>query len=468
MVSPLIPEDHILKRVDEVLDLSWIHEEVRGCYCQDNGRGSIDPESALRLMLAGTRIRQRWGEELFRKVFQRGVGQCVEAGLVNAETIDLDPTLIRADVSWNSLTTRYVDRVIEENCGEEEPSDEEGGTAKGPGGLRAKGKEKKYSPTDPDATMATSCKQYHLEPSYKQYTAVEDKSGIIVDVMVTTGEAHEGQHLLEQIERIEATTGATVKAVTGDSAYAHGNNYEALEEKEIDAIIPPQRPSRRKNVPQRIPARRFKYDARKGWIKCPAGKYLHRTGRSTSDNGYGYRARFRDCKTCPLRERCIAPSAHVRHILIVDGFPSLLRARRRREKGWDEPRRDRYTPHPAFRGTGRGGPRQSQDPPRSQARGTPQTGQRQHPILSHRRCHEPETPRHGLLETFFRLYAPSTALQSFPTAHYSFHPPVRPMSMPPIITPLPSLTQKQTGHFFTSSTATHLSKTCPDVYSRAA
>jgi len=37
----LVPEDHILKRVDAVLDLSWIHDEVRDCYCQNNGRTSI-------------------------------------------------------------------------------------------------------------------------------------------------------------------------------------------------------------------------------------------------------------------------------------------------------------------------------------------------------------------------------------------------------------------------------------------
>ena len=49
----LIPEDHLLRRVDAVLDLSWLHDGVRDCYCQDTGRPSIDPESALRLMLAG-------------------------------------------------------------------------------------------------------------------------------------------------------------------------------------------------------------------------------------------------------------------------------------------------------------------------------------------------------------------------------------------------------------------------------
>ena len=49
----LVPEDHILKRVDRVLDLSWLRDEVADCYCSDNGRPSIDPEAAVRLMLAG-------------------------------------------------------------------------------------------------------------------------------------------------------------------------------------------------------------------------------------------------------------------------------------------------------------------------------------------------------------------------------------------------------------------------------
>jgi hypothetical protein len=49
----LIPDDHILARVDRVLDLSWLPDEVAGLYCADNGRPGIDPEVAVRLMLAG-------------------------------------------------------------------------------------------------------------------------------------------------------------------------------------------------------------------------------------------------------------------------------------------------------------------------------------------------------------------------------------------------------------------------------
>ena len=381
----LVPQDHILKRVDAILDLSWLHDAVRECYCQDNGRPSIDPECALRLMLAGffqglihdrklmreaqvnlairwfagyrldepltersslTRIRQRWGADLFRSIFERTVAQCMEAGLVSADTVHIDATLIRADVSWDSLTTRHVEQVVAANDENATNSDDdEGPTSRGGRPRARKVKAQKYSPTDPDATMSTSCRQYHLEPTYKQHAAVEDKSGVIVDVSVTTGQANEGKQLLEQVERIEATVGAHVGCVTCDAGYAHGSNYAALEERGTDAVIPPPRVAPRRKHPQRIPARRFKYDEDKDRIKCPAGKYLERKGKTSNGNGQFYRSRACDCKVCPLRERCFSATAKARTILIVDGYTALLRARRRKEKGWDEQTREKYKRH---------------------------------------------------------------------------------------------------------------------------
>ena len=46
-----IPESYYLRRLNRVLDLSFVHEAVRDKYCQDNGRPSIDPEVILRLAL---------------------------------------------------------------------------------------------------------------------------------------------------------------------------------------------------------------------------------------------------------------------------------------------------------------------------------------------------------------------------------------------------------------------------------
>ena len=364
----LIPADHILKRVNRVLDLSWLREEVRDLYCEENGRPGIDPEAAVRLMLAGyfqgivhdrkllreaqvnlamrwfagyplhetlpdhsslTRIRQRWGAERFKRIFQKTVEQCMQAGLVNGDTVHVDATLIRADVSWESLTERHVEQVLAENSADDDdPSG--GGTSPKRGRPRQNPpKTKKYSPTDPDATMATSCRQYHLEPTYKQHTAVDDQAGVIVDVEVTTGEASEGEQLPEQIERVETNTGTKPATVTADSGYAHSANYAHCEEREVDAVIPPQSERRQ---PKRIPVRRFKYDARHERVRCPGGHTLTRSTRA--GNGWVYRARACDCKRCPMRERCFSPTAATRTIRIVDGYEALLRARRR----W--PRRD--------------------------------------------------------------------------------------------------------------------------------
>lgn len=146
----LVPDDHVLARVDQVLDLSWLHSDVAEVYASGVGRPAIDPEAALRLMLAGfllgivhdrrllreaqvnlairwfagfglhdrlpdhsslTRIRQRWGAERFRNIFERTVRACIKAGIARGEVVHADASLIRADVSWDSLVVRHVDAV---------------------------------------------------------------------------------------------------------------------------------------------------------------------------------------------------------------------------------------------------------------------------------------------------------------------------------------------------------------------
>lgn len=378
----LVPSDHVLRRIDAALDLSWIQDEVREVYCQDNGRPSIDPESALRLMLAGfiegivhdralmrraqtdlafrwfmgyrldeklpdhsslTRIRQRWGAERFKRIFQRVVLECVKAGLVKGDTMHVDATLIRADVSWESLTTAHVEQVFEANDEKGDDDRNEPPSPRRGRRITKPRKPQKRSTTDPEASMATSNHAYHLEPSYKQHTAVDDHAGIIVDIAVETGQDNEGRQLVDQIDRIELNTGITVGVVTADKSYAHGSNYGALEARGIQAVIPPQNPAHRKPGTQRIPARRFKYDEMHDRVTCPAGKRL--VNKSRTAKGTYHSARACDCRACPLRERCVPPSSKSRSVLIVEGHTALLRARRRTLRGWDETMRTHYTRH---------------------------------------------------------------------------------------------------------------------------
>jgi transposase len=359
-LSSFIPDDHILKRVNKVLDLSWLRKEVKELYCTTNGRPGIDPEAAVRLMIAGffqgithdrklmreaqvnlairwfagyqlhqqlpdhsslTRIRQRWGTERFKSIFRRTVQTCVDAGLVDGETVHIDATLIRADVSWKSITEQHVEKVIQENDDNNTPDPEP--KRRGPKGKKA-AKSDKRSTTDPDATLTTSSHDFHMEPCYKQHGAVDDRCCVIVDVDITTGRQNEGEQLPEQIERIEANTGRKIKALTADAGYAHGTNYELLEKKEIDAIIPPQR---RGSSSSNIPLSRFRYDEKNNIVKCPQGKTLRPS--SQNEQGTIYRARSCDCRKCPLNDKCTSGRKGSRTVLIGKGYSALLRARRR-------------------------------------------------------------------------------------------------------------------------------------------
>jgi hypothetical protein len=178
-----------------------------------------------------------------------------------------------------------------------------------------------------------------MEPSFKQHTAVDDRCGIIVDVKTTTGEINEGKELLEQIGRVEETTGIKVKAATADMAYAHTENYSQLERREIEAVIPIQQlPTKSKS----IPIYRFKYDAQNQVVRCPRGKILRRA--TQTEKGWVYRAAAKDCRNCPLQSACISSTAKARTVLITEGYESLLRARRRwRDR--DENMKDKYRRH---------------------------------------------------------------------------------------------------------------------------
>ncbi len=65
-----------------------------------------------------------------------------------------------------------------------------------------------------------------MEPCYKQHTAVDDRSGVVVDVDVTTGEASEGQQLRQQLQRIQNMylTGAVMN-LKRLAARAHSITY---------------------------------------------------------------------------------------------------------------------------------------------------------------------------------------------------------------------------------------------------
>lgn len=53
IMEQLVPEDHFLRKVDKVVDFSFIYDLCAPLYCAGNGRPAIDPEILFRMLLVG-------------------------------------------------------------------------------------------------------------------------------------------------------------------------------------------------------------------------------------------------------------------------------------------------------------------------------------------------------------------------------------------------------------------------------
>ncbi len=223
-VEALVPPDHRLRRIDAVLDLSFVHEAVAQCYSAGCGRPSVDPELALRMMLIGelydlsdrelceeigmhagmrwfcrlnfhdpvpdhstlSRLRnERWAESgLFERLFDEVLGQCGEAGLTSGRHVSVDGTEVRADASMKSLRPRGPRRLPPESAPEESP---DGGVAREPqpeGAWRARGErlrnETHRSTSDPDARLYRKGKGREARLCYLAHDLIDTKSRVIL------------------------------------------------------------------------------------------------------------------------------------------------------------------------------------------------------------------------------------------------------------------------------------------------
>lgn len=142
-IEELVPEDHILRELNRVINLSSLREKVSGLYDPHLGRPSVDPEVVLRMMLLGYLFnlserqlcfevrmhagyrwfcgldfndpvpdrttlvklrRERWAQAgVFEALMDEVVRQCVEAGLVKGKHLVVDGTQVTARAATNSL-----------------------------------------------------------------------------------------------------------------------------------------------------------------------------------------------------------------------------------------------------------------------------------------------------------------------------------------------------------------------------
>jgi transposase len=143
-LADLVPADHFYRHLERALDLSFVHGLVADCYAA-GGRPSIDPVVFFKLQLVMffeglrserqlmelaadrlsvrwylgydlaeplpdhsslTRIRDRFGIDVFRRFFDAIVEQCQQAGLVWGRELYIDATKVQANADLDSPLTR--------------------------------------------------------------------------------------------------------------------------------------------------------------------------------------------------------------------------------------------------------------------------------------------------------------------------------------------------------------------------
>lgn len=114
-----IPQDHLLRSIDRLVDLSGIRAHLADFY-SDTGRPSIDPEFLIRMLLVGycfgirserrlcgklhLNLAYRWfcqldlTDRIPDHVFEMTVESCLDEGLVGGQSFAIVASLISADV----------------------------------------------------------------------------------------------------------------------------------------------------------------------------------------------------------------------------------------------------------------------------------------------------------------------------------------------------------------------------------
>jgi transposase len=354
-LAAVVPDDHLVRAIAGVLDLSWVRAELAPHYSHI-GRPSIDPVLMIRMLIVGyvfairseralcrevqLNLAYRWfcglgiedaipdhsafsrarnerfrDSDIFRRVFERVVGACIAAGLVGGEGFAVDASLIQADANkhrsipgaeWSKdIDPEQARRAVKEYLA----------TLDDPGYGAASNVTPKFVSASDPAAQWTGALRSAAFFAYADNYLIDVKFGIIMDVeasrAIRQAEVGASQTM---IERTEACFGIKPEWLVADTAYGSASNLDWLvNEQGIAPHIPVIDKSKRDDGT--FNREDFTFDKKRNVYICPAGKILTTTGRLVNDGETTllYFASVLDCRSCPLKARC-CPKMPLRRI----------------------------------------------------------------------------------------------------------------------------------------------------------
>lgn len=175
-----------------------------------------------------------------------------------------------------------------------------------------------YSKTDPDATFMRMKDDHmqngQLKPGYNVQVSSESQYVIHYTLHQTTNDLNT---LKPHVESFEYLYNFLPKELTADAGYGSEENYEYLEEKQIDTYVKYNTfdkeqgiaKSKRKKLNEDFHRDTLYYNEQKDYYICPMGQKMENIGNKTKKTKSGYKQttstyQAKNCEGCPLRGSC--------------------------------------------------------------------------------------------------------------------------------------------------------------------
>ena len=213
--------------------------------------------------------------------------------------------------------------------------------------LQILGNRNSYSKTDKDATFMRMKEDHmqngQLKPAYNWQFSTSDQFIINYSIHQQTTDTNTFiPHLLEYENLYQSMP----DEVTADSGYGSQENYEFLEDNQIDGYVKynyfHKEQEKKNKVPDPFNSKNFYYDKEQDCYYCPMGQPMHNIGQSERKTASGFvqksiKYQAINCRGCPLR--CLCHRSQNNRIIEVNHKLNQLKQRARErltsQKGLD-------------------------------------------------------------------------------------------------------------------------------------
>jgi len=346
-IDALVPQDHLLRKIEKVMDYDWLYERLDPYYCHDNGRPGTDPVVLIKMVLIQhlygiPSLRQtyqriqdtlsyrwflgyglldeiphfatvsyafckRFPAELTEEIFAHILNKALNHRMVDPKMIFMDGTHIKASANKKKFQKEkvakaakvYAEQLREEVNAERETlgkkaiEDEDDDDSTPGAGIV----ERTVSTTDPESGMFVKG-DHERQFAYEAHTAC-DRKGFILGVEVTAGNVHDSvawDALYEQV----TSRFPEAEFITMDAGY----KTPWIAKKTLDdgriPILPYTNHHLRRDI---YKPWEYEYDPKEDCFTCPQGGTLRHT-TTDREGKRTYRSDTKHCKSCPFKAWC--------------------------------------------------------------------------------------------------------------------------------------------------------------------